>query len=268
MFAPIDGRIGELQVKLGNLVGPGTSSSDTTTLATIQQLDPMGVDVRPPSRYLPVITQLVKHGLEVKVLVEGQRAHPYAGKVTFVDNTVESTTSTVLVKAEVPNSEQMILPGEYVKVELNIGEYAGGIAIPESAVVESQEGSRVMVVDDKNQVQVAMVKPLDLYQGLAVIESGLQEGQQVIVKGLQLVRPGQTVKAETTTVESFARPESLSGAPDPTESPLIRLRGAPRSVSSTTAAGKQQETKPAAPPASSNLPPAKAAQPAPSATPK
>ena len=196
MFAPIDGRIGELQVKLGNLVGPATSMDDTTSLVSIQQLDPMGVDLRPASRYLPVITKLVKKGLEVKLRIGGQKAHPYTGKITFLDNTVEPTTSTVLVKAEVPNPDQTILPGEYVKVELNIGEYAGGIVIPDAAVVEAQEGSRVLVVDDQNKVRVAVVKPLDVYQGLVVIESGLNEGQKVIVKGVQLVRPGQTVKTE------------------------------------------------------------------------
>jgi multidrug efflux pump subunit AcrA (membrane-fusion protein) len=67
MSAPIDGRIGELQVKLGNLVGPAAGSTDTTSLVSIQQLDPMGVDIRPASRYLPIITKLVKSGLDVKL---------------------------------------------------------------------------------------------------------------------------------------------------------------------------------------------------------
>lgn len=105
MTAPIRGRIGQLQVKLGNLVGSATSSGDSTSLVTVQQLDPMGVDLRPPSRYLPIITRLVKQGLEIKLRVEGQRDHPYTGKITFLDNTVDATTSTVLVKAEVPNPE-------------------------------------------------------------------------------------------------------------------------------------------------------------------
>ena len=227
MLSPIDGRIGELQVKLGNLVGPATSMDDTTSLVSIQQLDPMGVDLRPASRYLPVITRLVKNGLEVKLRIGGQKAHPHTGKVTFVDNIVESTTSTVLVKAEVPNPDQTILPGEYVKVEVNIGDYAGGIVIPDAAVVEAQEGSRVLVVDDQNKVGAAVVKPLDVYQGLVVIESGLNEGQKVIVKGVQLVRPGQTVKTEEAELEKFTRPDSESEVPDPMDSPLLRIRGAP-----------------------------------------
>ncbi len=229
MYAPIDGRIGELKVKLGNLVGPATSMSDTTSLVTIQQLDPMGVDLRPASRYLPVITRLVKQGLEVRVKIGGQKAHPHTGKITFVDNIVESTTSTVLVRADVPNPDENILPGEYVKVELNIGEYAGGIVIPDAAVVEAQEGSRVLLVGDQNKVEVAMVKSLDVYQGLVVIESGLKEGQNVIVKGVQLVRPGQTVKTEEAELETYTRAGSSSDVTDPMDSPLIRIRGIPAS---------------------------------------
>ena len=226
MFSPIEGRIGELQVKLGNLVGPATSMDDTTSLVSIQQLDPMGVDLRCASRYLPIITRLVKKGLEVKLRIGGQKAHPHTGKITFMDNTIEPTTSTVLVKAEVPNPDQTILPGEYVKVELNIGEYAGGIVIPDAAVVEAQEGSRVLLVDDQNKVGVAIVNRLDVYQGLVVTESGLNEGQKVIVKGVQLVRPGQTVKTEEADLEKFSRPDSESEVPDPLDSPLMRIRGA------------------------------------------
>ena len=222
MFSPIEGRIGELQVKLGNLVGPATSMDDTTSLVSIQQLDPMGVDLRCALRYLPIITRLVKKGLEVRLRIGGQKAHPHTGKITFMDNTIEPTTSTVLVKAEVPNPDQTILPGEYVKVEVNIGEYAGGIVIPDAAVVEAQEGSRVLLVDDQNKVGVAIVNRLDVYQGLVVTESGLNEGQKVIVKGVQLVRPGQTVKTEEADLEKFIRPDSE--VPDPLDSPLMRIR--------------------------------------------
>src|SRR5208283_2428974 len=139
-------------------------------------------------------TKLVKTGLEVSLRVQGQRLHPHKGKIIFVDNTVDPSTSTVLVKAEVPNPEQTLLPGEYVKVDINLGDYAGGIVVPSEAVVEAQEGARVQVVDDQNKVQVAIVKPLDTYQGLVVLESGLKDGEKVIVKGIQLVRPGQTVE--------------------------------------------------------------------------
>lgn len=264
MIAPIDGRTGELQVKLGNLVGPGAAgSSDTTSLVSIQQLDPMGVEVRPASRYLPLISKLAKSGLEVRLKVQGQGVHPHKGKLIFVDNTVDPTTSTVLVKAEVTNPDQTLLPGEYVKVDVNLGDYAGVIVVPDEAVVESQEGARVQVVDDQKKVQIAIVKPLDTYQGLVALESGLKEAEKVIVKGIQLVRPGQTVETEEADLETSNRPESSTEIADPLSSPLIRIRGdqpgngAPgpeaRGKGSAPAPGP---SRPAPAPAESKAPPA------------
>jgi RND family efflux transporter MFP subunit len=244
MSSPIKGRIGELKVKIGNLVGPATSKSDTTDLVVIEQLDPMGVDIRPASRYLDVVTQLVKSGLEVKLRVEGQKPHEYTGKCVFVDNTVEPTTSTVLVKAEVPNPDETMLPGEYVKVDLNIGSYAGAIAIPGEAVTEAQEGSRVLIVDDQNKVQPAVVKPLDVYRGLVVLESGLAEGQRVIVRGIQLARPGQEVKVEEADLEKFMRPESPTEVPGPAGSPLMKIRGTDGGNTKARPEEKKKETAP------------------------
>lgn len=225
MVAPIDGRIGELQVKLGNLVGPATGSSDTTSLVTIQQLDPMGVDLRPASRFLPLITKLLDSGLEVKLSTRGTALHPHTGKIVFLNNMVDSTTSTVLLKASVPNPDQTLLPGEYVKVELNVGNYAGVVVVPDQAVVEAQEGSRVLVVDDQNTVRLAVIKPLDVNEGLLAVESGLEPGQKVIVEGTQLVRPGQTVQAEELSLEKYVRTLQTTETVDPLDSPLVRLRG-------------------------------------------
>jgi RND family efflux transporter MFP subunit len=249
MSSPIDGRAGELQVKLGNLVGPAAGSSDTTSLLTVQQLDPMGVDIRPASRYLPLIEKLVRAGLDVKLSVQGKQPHPYTGKVVFVDNTVDPTTSTVLVKAQVPNPDHTLLPGEYVKVELNVGDYAGVVVVPDRAVVESQEGSRVLTVDAENKVQVALVKVLDSYQGLLALESGLAEGQRVIVEGIQLVRPGQTVGPEEVELKSDARAEFMDETPDPLASPLVRIRG-----TGTEARKPQPASKTGVPPASHGPP--------------
>ena len=136
MSAPIAGRIGELKVKVGNLVGDGNA----TELVTIQQLDPMGVDFRPAARYLPNATALLARGMAVKLLVEGNRPHPHIGKAIFIDNVVDSTTSTFLMRAEVPNPDGSLLPGEYVRAELTVGEFADAIVVPEQAVDVRQEG--------------------------------------------------------------------------------------------------------------------------------
>src|SRR5262249_13270558 len=153
---PITGRIGELKVKVGNLVGDGQA----TELVTIQQLDPMGIDLRPAARYLPNANVLVPRGLPFKIVVEGDRPHPHVGKAIFIDNTVDTTTSTFLVRAEAPNPDRSLLPGQYVKAEVKVGEYAGAVVVPEQAVAEGQEGARVFVADAQNKVQAVNVKPL------------------------------------------------------------------------------------------------------------
>ncbi|HKI17496.1 MAG TPA: hypothetical protein VKA15_06435, partial [Isosphaeraceae bacterium] len=183
------------------------------------------------ARYLPSITQLIKGGLSVNLHIQGRPAHPYQGTVFFVNNIVDPTTSTVMVKAKVPNPDESVLPGEYVQLEMNIGDYAGALVVPEAAVLEEgQEGARVLVVDEQKKVASARVAPLDLVQGLRVLEPGkseLQEGQKVIVEGIPLVRPGQVVEVEAkeAEIEAYRRPEPGSPDVEVFDSPIIRLRG-------------------------------------------
>jgi membrane fusion protein (multidrug efflux system) len=242
MSAPISGRIGELKVKLGNLVG----ESSPTELVTIQQLDPMGLDLLPAARYLPWATALLARGLEVHLSVEGERLHPYVGKAIFIDNHVDPTTSTFLVRAEVRNPEGSILPGQYIKATMTVGEYVDAVAVPEQAVVEGQEGSRVFVVDSQHKVQVAKVKPVDVYRGLRVLESGIEPGQKVIVKGIQLVRQGQSVESEEAPFDQFLRELiPVANADQRFNSPISRIPGMkPESQSSSE---PKAQTKPQTP---------------------
>jgi membrane fusion protein, multidrug efflux system len=211
LSSPINGRIGLAEVKLGNLVGPATSggSADYTELAVIRQLDPIGVDMQVASRYLDRVTQLIANGLPVEIYrpgVEGEQSRRFPGKATVIDNTIDATTSTFRVQAEVPNPQKTILPGEYVKAHVKVGEARDAVVVPEQAVIESQAGPSVYTVDGQGKVAVAMVKATFVYEGLRVLESGIQPGQKVVIEGLQLVRPGITVKAEP------APPEVLGGS--------------------------------------------------------
>jgi membrane fusion protein, multidrug efflux system len=224
MFAPIDGRIGELKVKLGNLVG----DNGATDLVNLQQLDPMGLDLRPAARNLPIATALqAKGGIDVEVTVEGERPHTHVGRTIFIDNQVDTQTSTFLVRASVPNPDGSILPGQYIKASVIIGEYVDAIVVPEQAVLEGQEGTRVYVVDAANKVQSVKVEPVDDYQGLRVLASGLESGQRVIVDGIQLVKPGQQVEVEEEApMERFEQTAPPSFNADPRfTSKVSRLPG-------------------------------------------
>lgn len=231
MYAPIAGRIGELKVKVGNLVGDGSA----TELVTIQQLNPMGLDFRPAAKYLPFATALLPKGPPVMLRVEGDRLHPHAGKAIFIDNIVDSTTSTFLMRAQVDNPDGSLLPGEYVRASMPVGEYTDAVVVPEIAVMEGQEGSRVFTVDARGQVAAAKVSSIDQYQGLRVLESGLEPGRRVIVEGIQLVRPGETVDAEEVPLEKFMHEAEAPSTLDRRFlSPVTRMPGINDSAGSTS----------------------------------
>ncbi len=200
MSAPLGGRIGEARVKVGNLVGPDPAGGGAfTDLATIQQLDPMGVDVRLSSRDLDRTTTLIEGGLAVRLTRPGPagvQEHPYEGQCFFIDNSVDETTSTFLVKARIPNPGGKLLPGEYVKVRMVVDRLEDAVVVPAPSVVESDAGTIVHVVDAQGKVAVRRVVAGQAHEGLRVITKGLDPGASVIVDGLQMVRPGISVKTE------------------------------------------------------------------------
>jgi membrane fusion protein, multidrug efflux system len=200
MYAPLQGRIGEARVKVGNLVGPEQGGGGGfTDLATIQQLDPIGVDVRLSSRDLDRTTALIEAGLAVHLIrpgPAGPQEHPFEGRGFFIDNTVDETTSTFLVKAQVPNPGGKLLPGEYVKVRMVVDRLENAVVVPAASVVESDSGTIVHVVDAQGKVAIRRVVAGQAYDGLRVITQGLDSGLSVIVDGLQMIRPGLSVKTE------------------------------------------------------------------------
>ena len=237
MSSPIDGRVGLAEVKVGNLVGPaaGGGGTDYTELAVVRQLDPMGVDIPVASRYLDRVARLIASGLPVEVFrpgLEGEEARRFPGKATVIDNTIDPTTSTFLIRAEVANPEKTILPGEYVKVNAKVGEARDAIVVPEQAVVETQAGPTVYTVDPQGKVAVAPVRATFTHEGLRVLESGLQPGQQVIVEGLQLVRTGMTVKTRPASPDAPTGPEG-----PPATTPVADASGVANPARPATPAG-------------------------------
>ena len=198
--APIDGRIGEAMVKVGNLVGPSApGGADNTQLAVVQQLDPMGIDMRISSRYLERAPDLIRDRLSVSLTrtgIEGEREHAYSGRLYFFDNNIDPTSSTFLMKAEVPNPLASLLPGEYVKLKMTVGTLKDAVVVPEQAVAETQAGPVVYIVDKEGKVAIQRVEAAQTYEGIRVVAKGLEPGRQVIVEGRQLARPGIVVKTE------------------------------------------------------------------------
>lgn len=200
--APIDGRLGAAQVKVGNLVGNGAGLAQTE-LASIQRLDPMGLDVQVSSRFLSSAQRVMARKTPVRLARSGPKGtepYPHEGQFFFIDNRIDPATSTFLMRVSVPNPEHLLLPGEYVKVETQVDVLNDAVVVPEQALVQTQAGPTVYVVDDKGVVASVLVESSEYtYQGQRIIDSGLNPGQKVIVEGLQQVRPGMTVTPEVVT---------------------------------------------------------------------
>lgn len=219
MYATIDGRIGEAKVKVGNLVGPDATGGSFSDLATIHQLDPMGIEIRTSSRYLKRATQLILEGLAVRLFhagFEGDDQHPHEGICFFIDNAIDETTSTFLVKARIPNPEHTLLPGEYAKLQMVVDRIKDAVVVPESAVMETESGPVVYVIDGEGKVAIQRVKAAQSYEGMRILTEGLAANVPVILQGLQLVRPGIPVKAEPAVVP---RPVKSGSATAETQEP-------------------------------------------------
>ena len=176
----------------------------------------MGVDIPVASRYLDRVVSLINKGLAVEVFrpgLEGEEARRFPGKATVIDNTIDPTTSTFLMRAEVANPAKTILPGEYVKAEAKVGEVRDAVVVPEQAVVETQAGPTVYTVDKEGKVAIVPVRASFTHDGLRVLESGLEPGESVIVEGLQLVRSGMTVKTRPATLDASAGDRASGGEP-------------------------------------------------------
>lgn len=196
--APISGRIGKAQVTEGALVGQG----DATILGTIQQLDPIYVNLTQSSTDLLRLRQAVANGqikevsegqASVKLVLEDGTEYPASGKLLFSDVTVDEGTNTVTLRAEFPNKERVLLPGMYVRTKLEQAIDEQGISVPQQAVARTTTGASVLVVDAENKVVNRPIQTGPTYGNDWIVTQGLNTGDRVIVEGLQKTAAGATV---------------------------------------------------------------------------
>lgn len=193
MVAPFDGRIGRTLVHVGNLVGAGES----TKLATINQLDPIYVYFSPSDEDAQKI-MAKRNGkpIPVELTLANGTVYAQSGTVDFVDNTVDLKTSTVAMRALLPNPDHTLLPGMYVDTKIVVGQMHDALLVPEKAIGEDQGGQFVMIVDPDDEVRKSYVTIAFAHDGMQVISKGVEANERVIVQGLQLVKPGTIVHAE------------------------------------------------------------------------
>jgi RND family efflux transporter MFP subunit len=205
--APMSGRIGRALIDVGNLVGPG----DSAVLASIVQLDPVYVYFSASARDLPQIVQQPRRGeLPVSLTLADQSTYPHQGKLDFVNNTMDAATATLKMRAVVPNPEKTLFPGQYARVRLQVAQKADALLIPAQAVGDDQGGQFVLVVGLDNKVEKRGIVAGAAYQGLRVIDKGVNVAERVITEGLQKVQPGMVVQPKLAAQTDGPQPSVLA----------------------------------------------------------
>ena len=192
--SPISGRTGILTVKAGNVVSP----SDTTPLVVINQMKPILVQYTIPQQQLDTLRHYNSlNSIKVMITHEDGSGHLGTGKLIFIDNNVNNATGTVMLKAELPNKDVSLWPGQYVGVNMQLTLQKDALVIPDSAVQTGQHGNFVYRVV-KGKTEIAPVTVDRQIGSDAVIASGLKIGETIITRVPRRMRPGIRVISNTS----------------------------------------------------------------------
>lgn len=221
VLAPISGRIGRSFVTEGALVNNGQAQE----LATIQQLDPIYVDVTQPARDLLALRRDLADGrlqkagenaAKVTLKLEDGSDYGHEGKLEFSEVTVDPGTGSVTLRAVFPNPDKVLLPGMFVHAQLVAGLKSEAILVPQQGVTRNTKGEpTAMVVNAENKVELRPIKTERAVGNRWLVGEGLQPGDRVITEGLQFIQPGVEVEvAPATNVDNRgvnAQPQGQEG---------------------------------------------------------
>ena len=195
IYAPIDGRLGAIQVYPGNIV----KQNDVPVLIVINQITPIYVDFSIPEQYLGIVKKYMAQG---KLRVQ---ATPYGdtvgedGYLTFVDNTVDANTGTIKLKGTFANPDHRLWPGQFSTVSLRLAEQENATVVPSQAVQTGQSGDFIYVVGRDMTAEQRPVKVARTIGGESVISQGVAAGETVVTDGQLRLIPGVKVQLRTST---------------------------------------------------------------------
>jgi membrane fusion protein, multidrug efflux system len=193
IHAPFDGVTGSLQFHEGNVV-----KAPDDTLLTINQIHPIYVEFAVPEKYLPEIKkQMAAKTLAVQATFENMVGPPPQGELTFVDNAVDTTTGTILLKATFPNEDNSLWPGQFVQVVLTLSELTDVTVVPSQAVQVGQNGQFIYVVKEDQTVEMRPVKAGITFKNETVVQSGLKADETVVTDGQLRLAPGMKVTVKS-----------------------------------------------------------------------
>jgi membrane fusion protein, multidrug efflux system len=203
--APIGGRIGRALVTEGALV----AANGSEPMAIVQQLDPVYADFTQSATDLVRLRKALQAGAlastdqdeaRVRLLMDDGSPYPHFGRLLFSEATVDATTGQVTLRGEFPNPNNDLLPGLYVRVQIEQGVQQNAIAVPQQAVQRNTAGqAQLFVVKADDTAELRTVTSSRVVGTRAVIDDGLKPGERVVVEGFQRLRPGAKVKATAWT---------------------------------------------------------------------
>jgi multidrug efflux system membrane fusion protein len=208
IVAPIGGRTGARLVDQGNIV----HAADANGLVVINQIDPIAVVFTLPENAVLAINQATEAGagpLQVDAYPKDGNERLASGKLTLLNNQIDTTSGTVQLKAMFPNPQHRLWPGQYVSVRLVLGTRKGAITVPAQAVQRSPDGLYLYVVDAGGQtVKSQPVEVASTQDGIAVIDKGLAAGQRVVTDGQYKLKPGSSITEADRSASAPAAPQS------------------------------------------------------------
>ena len=190
IVAPINARAGNLMINLGNLV----KANDTPYLVQLNQVTPIYVTFSVPEANLERVRRHFSSGqLKVLAYPKGQSDNPTEGRLTFIDNGVDTTTGMFKLKGTYQNKDRRLWPGQFVDVALELSMQKDAVVVPTRAIQSGQQGEYVYVVRTDSTAEARPVRTEGAYQSLTLISEGLRVGEQVIVNGQLRVAPNAKV---------------------------------------------------------------------------
>lgn len=199
--APISGRVGQLEVTVGNLVASGPSSQSLTTLVSV---DPIYAGFTIEEEYLRQILPTVPtvgwslDQTPVEITTEDE-VPPIRGRLQLINNEIDASTGTIRVRAVFENPQGNLIPGQFVRIRIGQSKAEDKLAISERAVGTDQDKKFVFVVGQDNTVAYRQIELGSLVDGQRIVEKGLNAGERIVVSGLQRIQPGVTVAPQEQT---------------------------------------------------------------------
>ncbi len=218
--APVAGYSGKEVVTAGNLVNNGT------LMTSINQTDPLFVNFSFPGTTYLRNQQLSEEGrldlpegnvYSAKIRLIDGTMYPLTGKVTFVDSQVDQSTGVVKARAEFENKDDAVFPGQYVRIFLEGAMLKNVVLVPQRAVLNTQMGSVVMLVNDKDIVEMRPVKVNMNVEQMYLLDEGLKDGDRIVLDGLVKARPGSPVTIDTGEKPNGAGAGAAAGGEKPAQ---------------------------------------------------